>query len=244
MAQGNPLFNEAAYQKTLQEQRVRIGEEMTLQGTINKTCFLLLLCVMGGILGFNHAATIGGLLTPCILIAFIVTMVVIFKKSTAPLLAPVYSFLEGIALGIISAFYQAQYAGIVGQAVVITLLVFGTMLFLYKTGIIKVNRTFILGVTAATGAIALFYLVSLGLMFFGINVPYFTSNSGLSIAINVFICIIAALNFGIDFEFINQMTSRPDIPKYMEWYAGFSLMVTLVWLYIEILRLLGRSRSR
>ncbi len=244
MSQGNPLFNQAAYQKTLQQQRVRVGEEMTLQGTINKTCFLLLLCVVGGLLAWNHYTAIAGWTGLLALMTFAIAMVVIFKKTTAPILAPVYAFGEGLLLGVISAAYNAEYQGIVAQAIVITLLVFAAMLFLYRTGIIKVNRTFILGVTAATGAIALFYLVSLVLMLFGVNVAYFSSTSGLSIVVNVFICIVAALNFGIDFEFINQMTRRPDIPKYMEWYAGFSLMVTLVWLYLEILRLLGRSRSR
>lgn len=244
MAHGNPLFNEAAYEKTMQMQRVRVGEEMTLQGTINKTCFLLLLCVVGGIIGFNHAATISHLLTPCILVGFVLAMVIIFQKTTAPFLAPIYAVAEGLSLGIISAAYQAEFEGIVGQAITITLLVFAGMLFLYRTGIIKVNRSFIIAVTAATGAIALFYIVSLVLMLFGVNVAYFTSTSGWAVAINIFICIVAALNFGIDFEFINQMTRRPDVPKYMEWYAGFSLMVTLVWLYLEVLRMLGRSRSR
>ncbi|MBO7238223.1 MAG: Bax inhibitor-1/YccA family protein [Elusimicrobiaceae bacterium] len=244
MAQGNPLFNERAYEQALQQQRVRVGEEMTLQGTINKTCFLLLLCVVGGFLGFNHAAAMAPFMWPIVIGAFVVAMIVIFKKTAAPLLAPVYALAEGLALGVISAAYQAQSAGIVGQAIAITLLVFGVMLFIYRTGIIKVNRTFITGVVAATGGIALFYLISLVLMLFGVNVAYFSSNSGWAIAINVFICIVAAMNFLIDFEFINQLTSQLSAPKYMEWYAGFSLMVTLVWLYLEILRLLGRSRSR
>ena len=244
MAQGNPLFNERAYEQALQQQRVRVGEEMTLQGTINKTCFLLLLCVVGGFLGFNHAAAMAPFMWPIVIGAFVVAMIVIFKKTAAPLLAPVYALAEGLALGVISAAYQAQSAGIVGQAIAITLLVFGVMLFIYRTGIIKVNRTFITGVVAATGGIALFYLISLVLMLFGVNVAYFSSNSGWAIAINVFICIVAAMNFLIDFEFINQLTSQLSAPKYLEWYAGFSLMVTLVWLYLEILRLLGRSRSR
>ncbi len=244
MAQGNPLFNEKAYQKTLAGQYIRVGEQMTLQGTINKTCFLLLLCVVGGIIGFNHAAQIAGLAWPISLVAFVIAMIIIFKKTSAPLLSPFYSFGEGLVLGLISAAYQAEYSGIVGQAITITLLVFGIMLFIYRTGIIKVNKTFIIGVTAATGAIALFYLISLGLMLFGINVPYFSSNSGWAIAINAFICIVAAMNFLIDFKFIDHLTSEVLAPKYMEWYAGFSLMVTLIWLYLEILRLLGRSRSR
>ena len=244
MSQGNPLFNEKAYQKTLEGYQLRVGEEMTLQGTINKSCFLLLLCLAGGVIGWNHIGVVFAHSLLIALAAFIVAMVIIFKKTTAPLLAPVYAVLEGLALGAISAGYNHMYEGIVVQAVSITALVFALMLFLYKSGIIKVNRTFVIGVTAATGAIALFYLISLVLSLFGVQVPYFQSTSGWAIAINVIICIVAALNFAIDFQFINTMTQLPQVPKYMEWYAGFSLLVTLVWVYIEILKLLGRSRSR
>ena len=244
MSQGNPLFNQAAYERTLQQQRVRVGEEMTFQGTINKTCFLLLLCTVGGMIAWNHYTTVAAWIKPLTLAAFVIALIIGFKKTTAPLLAPVYALAEGLVLGSISAAYNAEYHGIVAQAIMITLLVMAMMLFIYRTGIIKVTHTFIIGVTAATGAIALFYLSSLGHTFFGVNVVYFTSTSSWAIAINVFICIVAAMNFLIDFEFINQLTSRANVPKYMEWYAGFSLMVTLVWLYLEILRLLGRSRSR
>ena len=243
MAQGNPLFNEKAFQQTL-DQRVRVGEEMTLQGTINKTFFLLFLCVAGGMITWNHYAAVAGYALLISLIAFVIACVICFKKTAAPVLAPIYAIGQGVALGAVSAAYNTQYQGIVAQAVLITLLVFGVMLFIYRTGIIKVNRTFIIGVAAATGGIALFYLISIVLMMFGVPVAYFTSNSGWAIAINVFICIVAAMNFLVDFKFIDQLTSQVIAPKYMEWYAGFSLLVTLIWLYIEILRLLGRSRSR
>ncbi len=244
MAHGNPLFNEKAYQKTLEGQYLRVREQMTLQGTINKTFFLLLLCVVGGLISWNHYNVMAGYAVGVSLLTFVLALVIIFKKTTAPLLAPLYAFGQGICLGAISMAYNVQYQGIVAQAILITMLVFGLMLFIYRTGIIKVNRTFIIGITAATGAIALFYLVSLVLMLFGVNVAYFTSNSGWALAINAIICLVAAFNFLIDFQFIDQMTGDILAPKYMEWYAGFSLMVTLIWLYIEILRLLGRSRNR
>ncbi len=242
MANGNPLLNEKAFEQTMS--RAYTGGIMTLQGTLNKTFFLLLLCAVGGMLGFNHYQSLAGYYLLAGFAVFAVAMIIIFKKNTAPLLAPVYAFGEGLVLGLLSAAYNAQYQGIVLQAVSITLLVFFAMLFIYRTGIIKVNRTFIIAITAATGAIALFYLISLGLMLFGVNVAYFSSTSTLSIVINVIICLVAAFNFLIDFHFIDVMTSEITAPKYMEWYAGFSLMVTLVWLYVEILRLLGRSRSR
>ena len=240
----NPLFNEKAYEQSIPQRGVRVGEQMTLQGTINKTFFLLFLCVMGGIAAFNHYSAIAAWAWPISIAAFIVALIIIFKKTTAPVLTPVYALGEGIVLGIISAAYNAQYQGIVAQAVLITLLVLGVMLFIYRTGIIKVNRTFIIGVMSATGAIALFYLISWGLSMFGMQLAYFTSNSSWAIAINVIICIVAAMNLLIDFKFIDQLTGEVLAPKYMEWYAGFSLLVTLVWLYLEILRLLGRTRNR
>ncbi|MBR3899312.1 MAG: Bax inhibitor-1/YccA family protein [Elusimicrobiaceae bacterium] len=241
MAHGNPLFNEKAFQQTLTQ--VRPDKVMTLQGTINKTFFLLFLCVISGMFAWNNYQLVAPFLVLIVIGTFIVAMITIFRKSAAPILAPVYAIGEGVVLATISAAYQAKYQGIVGQAIVITLLVFGLMLFLYKTGIIKVTRTFIIGVTAATGAIALFYLGSMVAGFFGVEVPYFTSTSGSSIAVNVIFCIVAALNFAIDFHFIDTLASQVSAPKYMEWYSAFSLMVTLVWLYMEILRLLSRSRK-
>ena len=224
MSQGNPLFNEKAFEQTLS--RGRVGEAMTLQGTVNKTFALLFLCVVAGMFAWKNYQALAGYTTMIAIATFIVAMIVIFRKTSAPILAPVYAVGEGLVLGIISAAYNSAYQGIVGQAITITLLVFGLMLFLYKTGIIKVTRGFVIGVTAATGAIALFYLGSIVVGLFGVQVPYFTSTSGVSIAVNVFICIIAALNFAIDFQFIDQLTSQITAPKYMEWYAGFSLMVT------------------
>ncbi len=242
MSHGNPLFNEKAYEQTLS--RARVGEAMTLQGTINKTFALLFLCVVAGMFAWKNYQAIAGYTTFISIATFIVAMIVIFRKTSAPILAPVYAVGEGLVLGIISAAYNVTYQGIVAQAISITLLVFLLMLFLYKTGIIKVTRGFVIGIVAATGAIALFYLGSWIVGFFGVHVPYFTSTSNLSIGVNVVICIVAALNFALDFHFIDQLTTQVTAPKYMEWYAGFSLMVTLVWLYLEILRLLARTRDR
>ncbi|MBQ7908487.1 MAG: Bax inhibitor-1/YccA family protein [Elusimicrobiaceae bacterium] len=242
MSHGNPLFNEKAYEQTLS--RARVGEAMTLQGTINKTFALLFLCVVAGMFAWKNYQAIAGYTTFISIATFIVAMIVIFRKTSAPILAPVYAVGEGLVLGIISAAYNVTYQGIVAQAISITLLVFVLMLFLYKTGIIKVTRGFVIGIVAATGAIALFYLGSWIVGFFGVHVPYFTSTSNLSIGVNVVICIVAALNFALDFHFIDQLTTQVTAPKYMEWYAGFSLMVTLVWLYLEILRLLARTRDR
>lgn len=239
MPNGNPLFNENAFRQAMS----RTEGAMTLQGTINKTFFLLLMCTVGALISWNNIQAVAGYMSLIAIVTFAIAMIVIFKKTAAPVLAPLYALGEGLVLGIISAAYNAQYQGIVGQAIAITFLVFFIMLFLYKTRIIKVTNSLVIGITAATGAIALFYIISLLLSVFGVNVAYFGSTSALSIGINVVICAVAAFNFLIDFRFIDQLTSQVVAPKYMEWYAGFSLIVTLVWLYLEILRLLARTRD-
>lgn len=239
MPNGNPLLNENAFRQAMS----RTEGAMTLQGTINKTFFLLLLCTIGALISWNNFQAIAGYTNLIAIVSFVIAMIVIFKKTAASMLAPLYALGEGMVLGIISAAYNAQYQGIVGQAIAITFLVFFIMLFLYKTRIIKVTNGLVIGITAATGAIALFYIISLLLSVFGVNVAYFGSTSALSIGINVVICAVAAFNFLIDFRFIDQLTSQVVAPKYMEWYAGFSLILTLVWLYLEILRLLARTRD-
>ena len=239
MPNGNPLFNENAFRQAMS----RTEGAMTLQGTINKTFFLLLMCTVGALISWNNIQAVAGYTSLIDIVTFAIAMIVIFKKTAAPVLAPLYALGEGLVLGIISAAYNAQYQGIVGQAIAITFLVFFIMLFLYKTRIIKVTNSLVIGITAATGAIALFYIISLLLSVFGVNVAYFGSTSALSIGINVVICAVAAFNFLTDFRFIDQLTSQVVAPKYMEWYAGFSLIVTLVWLYLEILRLLARTRD-
>ena len=239
MPNGNPLFNENAFRQAMS----RTEGAMTLQGTINKTFFLLLMCTVGALISWNNIQAVAGYTSLIAIVTFAIAMIVIFKKTAAPVLAPLYALGEGLVLGIISAAYNAQYQGIVGQAIAITFLVFFIMLFLYKTRIIRVTNGLVIGITAATGAIALFYIISLLLSVFGVNVAYFGSTSALSIGINVVICAVAAFNFLIDFRFIDQLTSQVVAPKYMEWYAGFSLILTLVWLYLEILRLLARTRD-
>ena len=154
------------------------------------------------------------------------------------------AFAEGLLLGIISAAYNARFQGIVFNAVAITLLVFFFMLFIYRMRIIPVTKKLRLGITSATAAIAVFYIGSWLLSLFGMNISYLTSASPLSIGISVVVCAVAAFNFLLDFDFIDQMTGRFAAPKFMEWYAGFGLVVTLVWLYIEILNLLGKMQSR
>ncbi len=226
---------------------------MTLEGTVNKSGILLLLVMAGAAytwrMFMNAADTetafagvykwmlIGGIG------GFISALITIFRKTAAPFFAPAYALLEGLFLGGISAFFETQYPGIVKISVVLTFGTLFSLLLAYKTGWIKVTQNFKLGVFAATGGIALVYLVTFILGLFGISVGFVMGNSLLSIGISIFIVIIAALNLVLDFDFIEQ-GAKAGAPKYMEWYGAFGLMVTLIWLYIEILRLLSKIASR
>ena len=238
----NPMFNEAAFERA--QESARAVQPMTLQGTINKTFCLLFLCVVGAMFTWTHPQISGLAMGLSAIGAFALAMVTSFKPSISAFTAPIYALLEGVLLGAISAQYNAQFKGIVFNAVAITFLVFFAMLFIYRTKIIKVSRGLMIGIFSATLAICVLYIGSFILSLFGVSTAYLTSNSPLSIGISVVVCIVAALNFLLDFNFIDEMTSRFAAPKYMEWYAAFSLMVTLVWLYIEILQLLAKSQKR
>lgn len=217
---------------------------MTLQGTVQKSFILLALAVVSACFTWKTVSGIG--LTLGIaggIGGFIVAMVLCFKKEWSPGLAPAYAILKGLFLGAISALMERSYQGIVGQAVMLTFGTFFALLAAYTTGLIKPSENFKLGIFAATGGIALVYLVSLGLRIFGIQMPFIHDSGPIGIAFSVFVVVIAALNLVLDFDFIeNGVESRA--PRYFEWYAAFGLMVTLVWLYIEILRLLYKLRSR
>ena len=245
MRTSNPALNARAFQG----EGAGIGEAMTLQGTINKTG-LLLVCVVGTAAWtwniFMRAGNAQAVM-PYLLIGgiggFIFALVTIFKKTWAPVTAPVYALLEGLVLGSISAMFEVRYHGIAIQAVSLT---FGTMfalLLAYRSGLIPVTQNFRLGIVAATGGIALFYLAQIVLGIFGIHFTAVNGAGPIGIAFSVFVVIIAALNLVLDFDFIENAVTA-GAPKYMEWYGAFGLMVTLIWLYLEILRLLAKLRSR
>ena len=243
MRTSNPALNEKAFKG-----QVAYGEAMTLQGTVNKTGFLLL-CVVATAAwtwGLSHSPApeaalpwmIGGVFG-----GFIVALVTIFKQNWAPLTAPIYALLEGLALGGISALFERTYPGVAMQAVGLTFGTLFVMLLAYKTGMIRATQGFKLGVIAATGGIAVFYLVEMVLSFFHVNVPAVNGSGALGIGFSLFVVIIAALNLVLDFGMI-ETGVQGGAPKYMEWYGAFGLMVTLIWLYLEILRLLGKVRRR
>jgi uncharacterized YccA/Bax inhibitor family protein len=240
----NPVLKEKAF-----DGQIVGGQTMTLQGTVNKTGILLLCVVVGAAWtwGLSHSQTpeaalpwmIGGLVG-----GLVACLVTVFKKNWSPLTAPLYALLEGLVLGGISALFEKSYPGIAVQAVGLTFATLFVLLLAYKTGIVRATRGFKLGVIAATGAIALVYLVDIGLrLFLHTGVPALNSATPLGIGISLVIVVIAALNLILDFDLI-ETGARMGAPKYMEWYGAFALMVTLVWLYLEILRLLGKARQR
>jgi uncharacterized YccA/Bax inhibitor family protein len=245
MRTSNPALNDQAFRGA----DVAIGEPMTLQGTVNKTG-VLLLCVIAtaawtwNIFMHSHSqesamslAMVGGIG------GFIVALVTIFKKTWAPVTAPIYALLEGLALGGISAMFELRFPGIAIQAVSLTFGTLAVLLLVYRSGLIPVTQNFKLGVVAATGGIALFYVVTMVLGFFGVHFTTINGSGPIGIGFSVFVVIIAALNLVLDFDFIEHAVAA-GAPKYMEWYAAFGLMVTLIWLYFEILRLLSKLRSR
>ena len=222
---------------------------MTIQGTVNKTLLMLVLLLIPAAWVWNQYFASGTpqAIMPWLYVGiiggFIVAIITMFKKQWSPVTAPLYSVLEGLAIGGISAFFEARFPGIVIQAVALT---FGTLLCLllvYKSGIIRVTANFRLGVVAATGGIAVIYVITIVLGFFGMRMPYIHESGIIGIGFSVFVVTIAALNLVLDFDFIENGAAS-GTPKFMEWYAAFGLMVTLIWLYLEILRLLAKIRSR
>jgi len=227
----------------------RTEEAMSIQGTTNKA-LLLLLCVFitaawtwSIFFKSGNAGAVAPLMGVGAIAGFIVALVTIFKPAWAGVTAPIYALLEGLFIGGLSSIAEAQYPGIVIQAVGLT---FGTCLALllaYKSGLIRATEGFKRGIVAATGGICLFYLVTLILGLFGVRIPLVYGAGPVGIIFSLVVVTIAALNLVLDFDFIEQ-GSRQGAPKYMEWYGAFGLMVTLVWLYLEILRLLMKLRSR
>jgi uncharacterized YccA/Bax inhibitor family protein len=253
-----PLFktsNPALGSKTFEDAArgfggaIDVTNRMTLNGTVNRTA-VLLLCALASasytwysFMQTRDAGSVGGLLMLGVFGGFIAALITIFKQSWAPVTAPIYALCEGLFLGGISAIFELRYPGIAIQAVGLTFGTLFTMLVLYATGLIRVSNKLRIGIIAATGGIALFYLLEMILGFFGINFVAVNGSGPIGIAFSLFVCAIAALNLVLDFDFIEQGVNY-GAPKYMEWYGAFGIMVTLVWLYLEILRLLSKMRSR
>ncbi|MCZ6672351.1 MAG: Bax inhibitor-1/YccA family protein [Verrucomicrobia bacterium] len=244
MRTGNPTLNSNTF-------RVEYADSnaMTIGGTVNKTAILLLLVAMTAIWSWKKVMVLGDMsaMMPWVIgsaiLGFIIALITIFKKTAAPITAPIYALVEGVFLGAISAIMELAYPGIVFQAITLT---FGTLFALlaaYKSGLIKATENFKLGIVAATGGIMLIYLASFILGFFGVHMPYIHGSGPIGIGFSLIVVVIVALNLVLDFDFIEEGAER-GAPRYMEWYGAFGLLVTLIWLYLEILRLLSKLRSR
>ena len=241
MRSGNPALSS----KSFENLSTTSSDVMTLDGAVNKTAISM------GILLFAAYYTYTNAIMDYILVGFIggfvVALVTIFKKSWSPVTVPIYAVLEGLALGGISKMYADAFEpGIVPQAIMLTLGILFALLFAYKTKIIRATENFKLGVFAATAGIGIVYLVSFFMGMFGsggLPVMDPTNFSWFSIGFSLFVVIIASLNLVMDFDFIENGAAN-GAPKYMEWYGAFGLLVTLIWLYLEILRLLAKLSSR
>ncbi|HHW4669314.1 MAG TPA: Bax inhibitor-1/YccA family protein [Xylella fastidiosa subsp. multiplex] len=252
MRSGNPALKESTFLDLgTGSVVVRDGNAMTLNGTVNKTGALLLLALVTSVFAWSQSLGVDGVpllaargyMIGGAIGGLILALITAFKKEWSPITAPMYALVEGFFLGAVSAVYEAKFGGIVFQAVLLTFGTLMAMLLAYRSGFIKATENFKLGVMAATGGIALLYLISLGLSFFGIHIPMIHEGGTFGIVFSLFVVVIAALNLVLDFDLIEHGVEQ-GAPKYMEWYGAFGLMVTLVWLYLECLRLLSKIQSR
>lgn len=235
---GNPVLSKKTFTNTISS-----SDQMTIEGTVNKTGISLLLLVGTGYFTFDVISP--GLLIGAGIGGFILAIVTIFKKEWAPITVPLYAILEGALLGGMSYMYNSSYNGIVTNAILLTVGILVSLLIAYRSGYIKATENFKLGIFAATGGIAIVYFINFIMGFFGSGLGVMSINnaSPLSIGFSIVVVIIASLNLVLDFDFIEEGAEK-GAPKYMEWYGAFGLLVTLIWLYLEILRLLAKLNSR
>lgn len=240
----NPVFSDSAFERVGHSSS---ADSMTVNGSIMKTFILGLVFILTSFIVMSYLPKFYGSLNAVMMAsaigAFFVGLIISFKPTTAPVLSVVYAVLESVVVTVISIVLNQKYNGIVFEAVAYTMIAFFTMLILYRIGVIKATETFKSVIITATAAIAISYVVLFILSFFGIRPEWFYGNSTLSIGINAVIIVVAALNLILDFDFIEKGSSM-QMPKYMEWYAAFGLILTIIWLYLEILRILSKIKSR
>lgn len=240
----NPVFNENIVEQT----RILDGEPMTVNGAINKT-FILFACLILSAcytwyLAFNGFTDKAQLLTMGgAIVGLILALVIIFSRKALHVLTPLYAIAEGFFIGGVSAVYAAAYAGIVMQAVIATFAALASMLILFRTGLIRCTDKFRSVIFTATLSVAIIYLIQIIASFFGRGIPQIFTSSAIGIGFSIIVVAIAALNLIIDFDFIER-GSQGMLEKKYEWYGAFGLMVSLVWLYLEILRLLAKLSDR
>ena len=234
----NPALNEQIFQNV---RSIDNSTGMTIQGTVNKTAISLAILVASATFTWTNPSS--GLMIMGAIGGFIVAIITAFKKQWAPTTTPIYAALQGLFLGGISVMFNQQYPGIVIQAVYLTFGTLFALLMAYASGKIRVTENFKLGMAAAMGGLFFFYIINFILGFFGMGMTSVYGNGAIGIGFIVIVVAIAALNLVLDFDFIEQ-GAQQGAPKYMEWYGAFGLLVTLIWLYIEILRLLAKLQSR
>jgi uncharacterized YccA/Bax inhibitor family protein len=236
---GNPALRADTFQD-----RATTGERMTVDGTVNRSFALVAILLVG--VGIS-ILTNPGLAIVGAIVGFVLALVTAFKKEWSPVTAPLYALAEGVFVGRFSVILEQVYPGIVLPAVSLTIAIFIAFLLIYRTHLIRVTDKLRIGIVAATAGVALVYVADLVLNLLGVHVAYLNeavAGSGLlGIGVNVLVIGIAAFNLLLDFDFIERGAAA-SAPKYMEWYGAFALLVTLVWLYIEVLRLLARTRRR
>ena len=239
----NPALNSNTFKNQVKNSSLYLGKTMTIQGTVDKTALALCMVVISGYYSFSQGnltlMALGGV------IGLFLFITLIFKKSWAPFIVPLYSISQGFVVGGISYFYNSQYEGIVLQAVLLTILVLFSMLFAYRSKIIKPTENFKLAIFSSIMAIFLIYVIGIIMGFFGSGLSILDprNSSIASIGFSVFVVAIGAFSLVIDFDFIEEGAEK-GAPKYMEWYGAFGLLVTLIWLYFEILRLVAKLRNR
>jgi len=235
---GNPFLKESIMQQSAAGMvyDTTAQKQMTIRGAIDKTILLFLIMLSTTLVSFYmpsqlflYTGAIGGL---------IAVIIASFKTSLSPWLAPIYALLEGLFVGSITAMYGAMYQGIIFHAVTLTISMLLLMLIIYRLELIRVTEKFRAGIFMATGAVFLLYLLNWVMSFFGMNMPYLHEGGLMGIGISVVIIGIAAMNLLLDFDMFEK-GEQHGAPKYMEWFAGMGLLITLIWLYIEILRLLS-----
>jgi uncharacterized YccA/Bax inhibitor family protein len=243
---GNPALNKNSFRNLGVDRSasaLRRNELMTIRGTVDKTALSLTLLLLSGYYVYSEQIT--SLTFVGAIAGFIVAFITIFNKKAAPITVPIYSLCQGLFLGGVSFMYGQMFEGIVFNAITLTVTILFSLLLAYRSGVIKPTENFKLGLFAAMGGIFLFYIVSFIGSFFGLQFSILDPSNGsmTSILFSLFIVVIASLNLVLDFDFIEE-ASENGAPKYMEWYGAFGLLVTLVWLYLEILRLLAKMNSR
>ena len=242
MRSANPALNSKTFSSI---RNIAAEQPMTIDGTVNKTALSLLLLMTSAIYTWNNLELSFIYFLPIIISTFVLLLITIFNKRAAPYTVPIYCLLEGGLLGGISAWADVMYPGIANQAICLTFGILAALLMLYKSKLIAVTDNFRLGIFAATFGIFIVYMLNILLSsLFEISfAESLFSNDLPGILFSVFVVGIASLNLVLDFDFIEQGANQ-GAPKYMEWYGAFGLMITLIWLYIEILNLLMKLRSR